>query len=420
MTKNKELQENSGQKVQTRYDRRMEARKKQEAKDKMESRIMRIGAVTVGLVLIAAIGGSIIVSAMNKKAVTSDTYVTVGSHDLTKLEYDYYYNTALNSYAAYLSYLVDTTKDLDEQQYSDELTWKDFFDQTAVEQIKQTKALADDAAATGFTYDDTEDYKNMTDQIAAGAESAGQTVSDYYKALYGTYATQNNMERFIKEGLLAGAYYEHLQEQNKPSEEEIDAYYAENVLDYDKVDYRSFIFTADVAEGAAEEDIAKAMEAAKDKADAMMAARQGGKDFKELCLENATEENKAVYEDAETDASLTTGAYYYAVPAEAAGWLYEDGRAEGDITVVEDIANHQYYVVEFVSRYYDEADDEAISSTLASERATEYLNGLAEGYEVTDRKGELKFLTVDAAAIESAVETIAEENTSGTMAEETE
>ena len=63
---------------------------------------------------------------------------------------------------------------------------------------------------------------------------------------------------------------------------------------------------------------------------------------------------------------------------------------------------------------------EAISSTLASERATEYLNGLAEGYEVTDRKGELKFLTVDAAAIESAVETIAEENTSGTMAEETE
>ena len=114
MAKNKELQENSGQKVQTRYDRRMEARKKQEAKDKMESRIMRIGAVTVGLVLIAAIGGSIIVSAMNKKAVTSDTYVTVGSHDLTKLEYDYYYNTALNSYAAYLSYLVDTTKDLDE------------------------------------------------------------------------------------------------------------------------------------------------------------------------------------------------------------------------------------------------------------------------------------------------------------------
>ena len=37
---------------------------------------------------------------------------------------------------------------------------------------------------------------------------------------------------------------------------------------------------------------------------------EGGKDFKELCIEYSTEENKATYEDEETDASLREGAYY--------------------------------------------------------------------------------------------------------------
>ena len=412
MEGNKELQGNSGQKVLTKYDRKMETRKKKEAKDKREAMMMRVGAAVIGIVLVVAIVGSIVISTMNKKAVTSETYVTVGSHDMTKLEYDYYYHTALNSYGAYLSYLVDPSVSLDEQQYSDELTWKDFFDQTAVDQIKQTKALIDDAKANHFTYDATQDYNDMLTQMNTNATAAGMTVPDYYKAMYGSYATQKNMEPYIKDGLLAGAYYNHLQEQNKPTEAEIDSYYAEHVLDYDKVDYRSFAIAADVAEGATEAEISSAMEAAKAKADAMMAARQAGEDFEALCLENATEENKAIYEDTETEGCLTTGDYYYYTPSPASDWLYEDGRVEGDITVVEDSSSNQYYVVEFVNRYYDEADDETISSTLSAERADEYLTALAEGYEVTDRKGELKFLTVETEVPQNVPETMAEEDSS--------
>ncbi|MBR6769737.1 MAG: hypothetical protein IKM28_00560 [Lachnospiraceae bacterium] len=80
--------------------------------------------------------------------------------------------------------------------------------------------------------------------------------------------------------------------------------------------------------------------------------------------------------------------------------------------MVEDSSSNQYYVVEFVNRYYDEADDETISSTLSAERADEYLTALAEGYEVTDRKGELKFLTVETEVPQNVPETMAEEGSS--------
>lgn len=402
MAKNNKPQTENVQKVQTRYERRMEERKKKEEKDKRDEKLMRIGAIVVCFGIVAAITASITISVLNKNAALKGTYITVGDHNLTKLEYDYYYNTAsnnyVNTYGSLLSYMgLDATLPYDEQQYSDTMTWKDMFDQMAVEQIQQTKALADDAAAKGFTYDDTEDYANLLSNISEGAATAGVNLGDFYQSTYGDYATESNMQPIIKEGLLAAAYYDELIAQNAPTDGEIDTYYEENKQSYDRVDYRSFIFKADIAEDASEEDITAAMADINRQAEAMKEERQAGADFKELCLSNASEEEKAAYEDTETDASLSEGVYYSGTPGVIADWLYEDGRAEGDITVIEDEANNQYYVVEFINKYYDEADDANISNTIASDRTAEYITGLMEGYTVTDHKGDLKYLTVETA-----------------------
>lgn len=428
MAKNNQPQTNSEQKVQTKYDRKMEERKKQEAKDKKDAKAMRIGAIVVSIAIIAAIAVSIALPIVNKQAAVKDTYVTVGNHEITQLEYDYFFNASVNNYvtmySSFLGYMgLDPQRDLDTQQYSEEMTWKDFFDQMAVEQIKNIKALADDAAANNFAYDDTEDYKKVIDGIKTNAETAEVSVADYYKTTFGEYATEKNVESIMKEEMLASAYYESLLEKNAPTDQEVKDYYAEHVQDYDKVDYRSFVFTADTAEDASEEDTKKAMEDAKSKADAMVEARQGGADFKALCLENAAEEDKATYEDTETDASLKEGAYYVGIPAAISGWLYEDGRAEGDITVIEDAESSQYFVVEFINRYYDEADDENIASVIANERVTAYTEKLIETYAVTDNKGELKYLTIDTSAeaeTEAEVETESTEETAEDTVESTE
>ena len=412
MAKKNQPQTGTEQKVQTRYDRKMEARRKQEEKDKREAKMLRIGAVTVCVLLVLAVAGSIGASVWSRKAATKDAYVTIGEHKVTKLEFDYYYylmkNNYMMTYGSLLSYMgVDATQNLEDQQYSGEMTYKDLFEQLAVEQIRQTKALADDAAANNFVYDDTEDYAAILNEVEVNAEAAGTTVNNYYKLSYGEYATEKNLESFAKEGLLAGKYYEYLIEQNAPEEQEIKDYYAENVLNYDRVDYHSFAFAAETEDEAlqedeaseedvaSQEDVEKAMEDARKKADAMKKAREEGKGFQELCLENASEENKAMYEDGETDASLREGAYHSSIPSVMADWLYEDGRGEGDLAVLKDADSNQYYVVEFVKRYYDEADDENISNTISSERVLEYIENIMESYTVTDQKGKLKYLTIE-------------------------
>ena len=179
MAKNSQSQANDGQKFVTKYDRKMEERKIKEAKDKREAKIMRIGAIVIGVAIIAAIASSIAVSVVNKNAVIKNAYVTIGEHKITKLEYDYYYNSTvynyINTYSSILGYMgFDATKDFNEQQYTDNLTWKDNFDQMTVQQIQRTKAIADDAKANNFSYDVAEDYKAALESIATSVETAGE------------------------------------------------------------------------------------------------------------------------------------------------------------------------------------------------------------------------------------------------------
>lgn len=399
MAKNNTPEVKEQEKVQTKYDRKMEARRQQKIKEKREEKVTKTVAAVVGIALVAIIVISVAVSVINKNNALKGTYVKVGDHDLTQVEYDYYYQTTVNNYltnyASILPYLgLDTTIDFDKQDYLDGMTWKDMFDQMTVDQIKQNKAMVDDAQKAGFSYDTTEDYANFVSGVEQSASAAGVSVKEYYKESFGTYATEKNMEAFVKESIIAGAYYDHLLELKAPAAEEIKAYYEENTQTYDKVDYRSFTFNAELADDATEEEITKAMDELEEKADAMMQARQDGGDFEELCIENASEDVKANYEDAETEYSLSEGRYYASITAAMADWLYEEGRTEGDITVIRDDDSKACYVVEFINRYYDEADDARISSTLASQNVSEYINGLVENYQVVDVKGDLKYLTI--------------------------
>lgn len=399
MAKNNTPEVKTEQKVQTKYDRKMEARRQQKLKDERQAKITKIIVALIVIVIAAAIVISVAGSIIRKYTALNGAYIKVGDQEMTKLEYDYYYETTVNNYlssmASMLPYIgLDTSKDFADQQYDENMTWKDLFDSMTVEQIRQTKALTDDAQKSGFTYDSTAEYESFVTEFKEAADSSGVSVKEFYKENFGSYATKKNTEPFIREGMLANAYYDELLETNTPSDEDIKAYYEENKQDYDKVDYRSFTFTADVSAEATEEEINAAMDEIGAKAEEMMQARMDGSDFEELCIENSSDEAKAGYEDPETEYSLSEGRYYSGITATVADWLYEDNRQEGDITVLKDEVYNQYYVVEFVRRYYDEADDTNISSTIASQRVSEYLSTLVENYPVTDIKGELKYLTI--------------------------
>ena len=406
MSNNKQTEEKS-EKVMTKYDRKMEKRRIEEEKERKAQKRLKIGSIVIIAAIAAAIVISIGLSAYGKYSALHNPYIKIGDHDVTRVEYDYYYNNSVNSYismyGSFLSYMgLDTSSDFSKQQYTDNMTWKDYFDQMTVSQITQVKALVDDAAAQGFTYDTAEDMSAFDTELAAQAESESLSQAEVYTSLYGQYATAERIRPFAEENMLATAYFEHLTEINKPGDEEVQEYYEANKNNYDKVDYRSFPFRGNVAEDASEEDIAKVMDELKVKAEAMEKAVKAGEDFEALCVENAIDDQKDLYGGDDKEGSLIEGGSYSAAPAAISDWLFDEARKEGDTTILPDETNHNYYVVEFIKRSNDEqTTNSSISSTLANQKAGEYMNGLTEKYEVTDVAGDMKYLTIPETSTES-------------------
>ena len=134
MSKEKQTEEKSD-KVVTRYDRRMEKRKKEEEKERRSWRRFQIISIVILAAIVVSIVFSIGTSFYDRYTVLNQTYFRVGDHDVTRLEYNYYYNNSYNNYLSmYGSYAslmgLDTTMPLDEQTYpgNENMTWKDYFD----------------------------------------------------------------------------------------------------------------------------------------------------------------------------------------------------------------------------------------------------------------------------------------------------
>lgn len=404
MSQKKLSEQTTEQKVQTKYDRKMAERAQAKVKEARQLKIMKLVGVVCCIAIVAAIVIPVVMNSVKKSQVLHDTYVKIGDHEMTKLEYDYYYYSSVNSYlsmyGSLISYMgLDTTVDFDEQQYDETMTWKDYFDSTAVDQAIQIYALLDDAQKNGFTYDTTEEYTSYVDSIKEAAANSGDSLSDYYKSYFGTYATEANMEGFIKDGLVAAAYYDQLVADQEISADEVKAYYEENRNSYDRVDYKSKVFTTPAYEEENESDVDLEAEEREQQAQELLAAVQNGETVEDL--------------------ELNEGAKMSSAPSCASEWLFDDARAEGDIEVFTDENTSDVYVVQFEKKYYDEANDESISTLLAGQKASEYIRALTEGYAATDVKGELKYLTIPDTAAETESTDVEAENGDNADAEDT-
>ena len=386
--KEEEIMENNvdTNKTMTKYDRKMQARQEAALKEKKRSFFTRIGLLAI---LICTVIVIIVVPTIKKQG-AKNTFVTVGNHELSQIEYDYFYSTAVNQfltmYSSVLPYLgLDTTKSFASQQYNDTMTWQDYFDQMTIDFLLESTVLADDAKANNFNHDVEADYKDYLASIEEGAKEASLSKAQYIKSLFGTYATEANLKSIMQEYLLGQAYYEQLLIDNEPSEEDITAYYEENKKDYDTVDYRIFSVAAEVEEDAEEDVVKTAMETAKATAEEMMGRVQAGEDFAELCKEYAVGDSISYYES--EDASLLENYAYTSINTSSRDWLFEDARKEGDITVIENSSVNAYYVVLFLGRDFDESQNNSIADTIAMERAIAYIETLQENYVIKDKDG---------------------------------
>ena len=416
MSKNEKVTENkeqTEQKVMTKYDRKVQKRKEEKEKEKKEERI----STAVGIVFLVALVCLVASFPIRTYLATHETYVVINGEEVNKVEFDYVYNTSKNNYitqyGSYLSYFgLDTSKDLSTQMYSDTLTWQDYFEQNAVESLKQNKALMAEAKAAGFTYDTTDEYNTFKETIKTSAASAGISEKEYVRSIYGSYATMGRIEEYVKNDMVMNAYYQKLQEDNAPSDDEIQSYYEENKATYDSVDYRLTTIEADLptepTELADPVEATTAPDADTDGTATTDTTQDTAYQPSDAEIAKAMEDAKVLADDAEKTVAKDGEAHENEKKSSVnyliSDWLFDDARKAGDTTVITNDNSHCYYAVAFEKRYLDETPSADVRVIIPTEDKTgeEILEEWKNGAATEDSFAELcKKYTQDTSAVEN-------------------
>ena len=417
MSKNEKVTENkeqTEQKVMTKYDRKVQKRKEEKEKEKKEERI----SMAIGIVVLVALVCLVASFPIRTYLATHETYVVVNGEAVNKVEFDYQYNLTKNNYitqyGSYLTYFgLDTSKDLSTQMYSDTLTWQDYFEQNAVESLKQNKALMAEAKAAGFTYDTTDEYNTFKETIKTSAAAAGVSDKEYVRSIYGSYATMGRIEEYVKNDMVMNAYYQKLQEDNAPSDDEIQSYYEENKATYDSVDYRLTTIEADLPTEPTEladpvEETAADTTGTTDGTAATDSTQDTAYQPSDAEIAKAMEDAKVLADDAEQTVAKDGEAHENEKKSSVnyliSDWLFDDARKAGDTTVITNDNSHCYYAVAFEKRYLDETPSADVRVIIPTEDKTgeEILEEWKSGAATEDSFAELcKKYTQDTSAVEN-------------------
>ncbi len=349
-------------KIVTKYDRKVERRKEQKAKEERDKKISRI----TGIVLAAALVCFVASFPIRTFLTVNGTYITVDGESVSRVEFDYYYNIAISNYlsgqGAWLYYAgIDLSGDLSQQMYSEDMSFKDFFDEMAVDLMAQNKALEKEGRAAGFTYDTAGKYKEYMESLKDYASKEGVSAREYIRGTYGAYATESRVKPYVEEMMYANAYYESVVEDMVISQDEIEQYYNEHKNNYDLIDFRLNSVSAELPKEPTE--LADPVESAAPAESTAPAEGEGsGTDGAEseyepseaeiaAAMEKAKAEAENMEKTIKTEGNQTVGAFYSDVLYILRDWLFAEERNPGDTTVIEDASSNRYYVLAFEKRY---------------------------------------------------------------------
>ncbi len=413
--------QNNGQepeKIVTKYDLKMQRRKEQKEKAAREERVSRIIGIAVVVALVCLVASFPIRNYLT----INGTYVTVNGEKISKAEFDYNYNVArssyLNQYGAYLGYFgLDMTKDVDTQMYSETMTWGDYFEELAVQNIARNKGIEKEARAEGFTYDTAEDYSEYQETLKEAVSEAGSTMKSYLKELYGPYATQARVKPYLEESFYVGAYTEAMAEKLSPSEEEIQAYYEENADTYDSIDYYRVEVDAELptepTELADPVEPEEGGEEGSEEGEGEEEPYQPSEAEIAAAMETAKEEADKLEASVMTEGELITDARKASMSYVLTDWLFDKERKQGDTSVIEDSTNHKYYVVGFEKRYLAQTPTVDVRVALTAEDngqaiLDEWKSGAAteETFaEICDKYNDPAITTVEGGLLEGVMTT---------------
>ncbi len=330
--------------------------------------------------------------------------VTIGDVSYSSSEYSFFYRSAYNSFynqnysmiqAGYVT--IPELNKLGTVDYSEDMTWREFFREQALAQMKNVTMLYNEANAAGFTLNDDQkaELQSTLDSTKTVHESYGyQSANAYWATNYGSGLTVERVSKLIEREFIAAKYAESVNASFEYSADELAKQYKDNEENYDIFNYLSYTFSG--AEDA-ENDISSetAMAEAKALADKVLsddpideadtspaddadtstnddsASDTSETDEAETTDNTAEPDENAASSGVEnfkarvlalTGAEATAGSFngaqletYYTSYKE---WLTDASRKEGDTTIIENETS--YTVLCYVSR--DDNDYNTVSA----------------------------------------------------------
>lgn len=287
------------------------------------------------------------------------TAVTIGTHEYTANDVNYYYTQAYSTTYYYAQYGLsdyDTSTDPSEQIYDEDTgeTYEDYFVQSAIDSLISVTALVDAADEAGYTL--SEDADAQIDEVMTSLEDsaaeAGYTTEAYLKAQYGDLMTKKAYKNILKRSLLASEYYQYYSDSLTYDDEQVQEYYDENAASLDTYTY-NYAYIDGTAETttdangetveATDAETEAAMQNAKEIADQFNDRLQAGEDFSTVAADLLGENDTSSTNISSTGDSLSST---------YSDFLTDDTRAVNDSEVAE--SSSGYYVVQFLGRSLDE------------------------------------------------------------------
>lgn len=293
-------------------------------------------AVTVG------INRAIVSSGVHEKNTVA---VTVGEHELSNAELNYYYIDYINNYAStYGSYLslfgIDTSVALDKQVYDEETgeTWADVFISEAASSAQSVYALADAAEAEGFTLpQEQQDELDLLDMNLDGYASIyGYSDTDsFLKAQYGNGASKETYLDYYGRNLLASAYQTAHQDSLTYTDSEIREADAADPAKYSTFSYAQYaVSVAKYLTGGTTDENGTTTYTAAERAAAVEAATEAVAALTEATTLDELNEAIAamsINEGTEASATVYTSQASSSINSNFASWVTDTAREEGDI-----------------------------------------------------------------------------------------
>ena len=278
--------------------------------------------------------------------------VTVGEHQLSNAELNYYYIDTINnfysqngSYAAMFG--LDVTAPLDEQVFDESTgeTWADYFLESAKNNAATIYALADAAKAAGHTLseDEVANLDNMVNTYDAYAVMSGYPDTDtYLKAMYGRGANKKNFRAYVENNMLAESYNTAYSNSLTYEDADLRAAEAENYDLFSSYDYNYYLVSASrFLEGGTTAEDGTVTYSDAEEAASVAAAEAAAKAIVESDITTveafdaaiAAMEINSEYEDPVS--SITYNAQSYSsIDEDMAQWLSDEARKEGEIGMV--------------------------------------------------------------------------------------